>query len=237
MLPGLQDLLEGINEVDRCGWIVNPLPIDYQIRSKAEWFKPTPRDLKRLANQYNNSAIGRACGVSETTVRKWLTKEGIERPQECGRYFGDIDPKAVITLRERSVRSMSHAAQRSKRRLTKERVGRIISSIGEAAAIIVREADPEAGRRQKFASAHDIRRGCAQRLINAGISAETLKLVLRHKDFKTTEQFYGATRAAQSAAGEIHQRLSSAVTSDSILAREQLSVDEVAKLRSLLDLL
>ena len=79
---------------------------------------------------------------------------------------------------------------------------------GEAAGIIVEQPDEEAGRRLKFASAHYIRCGCAQRLINASVSAETLKVVLRHKDFPTTERFYGATRAAQSAAAEIHGKLS-----------------------------
>jgi hypothetical protein len=47
-------------------------------------------------------------------------------------------------------------------------------------------------------------------LINADVSAETLKAVLRHEDFKTTERFYGAVRVAQSAAAEVHQKLANA---------------------------
>ncbi len=89
--------------------------------------------------------------------------------------------------------------------MPKEHLGSVISMIGEAAEIVVQ--DDERGRRIKYASANDIRRGCAQRLINAGVSAETLKLVLRHKDFKTTGAFYGAVRAAQSAATELHGKL------------------------------
>ena len=54
---------------------------------------------------------------------------------------------------------------------------------------------------------HDLRRGCAQRLINAGISAEMLKVIMRHREFSTTEKFYGATRRAQAAAGEIAAKL------------------------------
>jgi integrase len=72
---------------------------------------------------------------------------------------------------------------------------------------VVQQDDPAQGKRLKYASAHDIRRGCAQRLINAGISAETLKLVMRHKDFSTTERYYGATRQAQSAASELFSKL------------------------------
>ncbi|MCA9147490.1 MAG: site-specific integrase, partial [Planctomycetales bacterium] len=59
---------------------------------------------------------------------------------------------------------------------------------------------------KKFASAHDIRRGFAERLINQGVSAETLKVVMRHSDFATTEKHYGALRSAQSAAAEISKK-------------------------------
>jgi hypothetical protein len=42
-------------------------------------------------------------------------------------------------------------------------------------------------------------------LINAGVSAETLMVVMRHADFATTQKFYGAMRSAQSAAAEVGQ--------------------------------
>ncbi len=58
--------------------------------------------------------------------------------------------------------------------------------IGKQAKIIVQQPDKETGRRLKYSTAHDLRRGCAHRLINAGVSAETLKVILRHKDFATT---------------------------------------------------
>lgn len=130
----------------------------------------------------------------------------------------------------------------SERRLTKERVGRVISLIGEEAGIIVQQEDPENGKRRKYASAHDLRRGCAQRLINAGVSAETLKVVLRHKDFATTEKFYGATRAAQSAAAEIYDKLGPECSKTELVGglvggnkeAPQLSAEELQKLKSLL---
>ncbi|MCA9112845.1 MAG: hypothetical protein KDA52_23025, partial [Planctomycetaceae bacterium] len=46
-------------------------------------------------------------------------------------------------------------------------------------------------------------RGCAQRLINVGVSAETLDVIMRHRYFATTERYYGAMRSAQSAAPEV----------------------------------
>ena len=53
------------------------------------------------------------------------------------------------------------------------------------------------------------RTSTAQRLINLGVSAETLKVVLRHRDFATTEKFYGAIRSAQSAVREVREKLPS----------------------------
>ena len=91
--------------------------------------------------------------------------------------------------------------------MTRERVSRVIAQIGEEAKVIVRQPSKESGRRIKYASAHDLRRSFAERLINAGVSAETLMVIMRHKDFATTRKFYGAKRAAQSAAIEIHQKL------------------------------
>ena len=72
---------------------------------------------------------------------------------------------------------------------------------------VVRQADEATGWWIKYASAHDLRRSCAERLINAGISAETLMVIMRHKDFTTTTKFYGAKRAAQAAAAEVDQKL------------------------------
>jgi len=208
MLPGLRDLLESVPKENRTGWVVNPAPMEFEIRAKGEWFRPTSDDLVALAGQYNNSAIARACGITETTVRKWLQEMDFQRAEEFDRHHGEVSPGTVAQVRKRAERLATHSARRSTKRLSKERVGRIIGMIGEQAQIVVQQPNEESGRRIKYASAHDLRRGCAQRLINAGISAETLKTVLRHKNFKTTEQFYGATRAAQSAAAEIDEKLS-----------------------------
>ncbi len=64
------------------------------------------------------------------------------------------------------------------------------------AGVVVRTQDERTGTRVKYASAHDIRRGCAQRLINAGVSAETLKVVMRHADFATTDALVGRKEKA-----------------------------------------
>ena len=130
---------------------------------------------------------------------------------------------------------------RSIERLTKERVSRVIAKIGKEAGVVVRPVDERKKNRVKYASAHDLRRGCALRLINAGVSAETLMVVMRHADFATTQKFYGAMRSAQSAAAEVLEKCSAGRSPElvggfvgGLEPATRLSATEVAKLRSLL---
>ncbi len=201
MLPGLQELLVKTPEKDRHGWVVSPQPIEYQIATQQEWNRPSDKELSQLVRRYSNCAIAKASGVSECTVRNWLAAAGISR--DAGQRLQSEIPQSEIDSWTTVV-----AHQRPVERLTKERVGRIISRIGEKAGITVRQADERNGSREKFASSHDLRRGCALRLIDVGVSAETLMVVMRHADFATTQKFYGAMRSAQSAAAEVRQKLS-----------------------------
>jgi integrase len=243
MLPGLQALLDAVPKRDRTGWVVNPPPIEYQLPAQGEWFQPTKADLQRLAERFSNESIASACGISEMTVRNWLADCGIRRRSEFHRDTGEIGRKEVASIRARAVRRDSYSAVRRVDRLTKERVGRVITLIGTEAGIVVRQANDETGRRVKYASAHDLRRGCAKRLIDAGISAETLMVVMRHKNFATTQRFYGASRAAQAAASEVHQRLSADAQKPALVgglvggldSSPHLSADEVQKLKRILN--
>ena len=98
-------------------------------------------------------------------------------------------------MQQRAMRKL-HRPGRAKSRLGLDTVSRVIAQIGEEAKVVVRQPDKATGRRIKYASAHDLRRSCAERLINAGVSAETLMVIMRHRDFATTRKFYGAKRAA-----------------------------------------
>jgi integrase len=234
MLPGLNELLFGIPEPQRQGWVVNPQSIEFQLPTQGDWCRPTAEELQQLANQYSNCAIAKACGVSECTVRNWLSAASISRT--AGIRVLSLIPKAEV---ERLPPRTAH--HQTVTRLTKERVGRVISLIGEKAGVIVRRADERNGSRVKYASSHDLRRGCALRLIDAGVSAETLMVVMRHADFATTQKFYGAMRSAQSAAAEVQQKMS-AVQKHELVGglmggtepTTQLSQAEVQKLKSLL---
>jgi hypothetical protein len=71
------------------------------------------------------------------------------------------------------------------------------------------------------------------------VSAETLMLVMRHKDFATTRRFYGARKAAQSAAAEIVQKLAAHDENPELVGGKeklpQLTAEEVQMLKSLLN--
>jgi hypothetical protein len=58
-------------------------------------------------------------------------------------------------------------------RPTADHVSKVIAEIGRQAGIVVKS--PRAGEKTatKYASAHDLRRGVAFQMVNAGVSAET----------------------------------------------------------------
>lgn len=86
--------------------------------------------------------------------------------------------------------------------MTKGRVSVVIAQCGRDAGILVRQGEVDSGTRPKFASAHDLRRSFAERLIDVGVSAETLTVVMRNENFETTRRYYGARREAQAAGTE-----------------------------------
>ena len=241
MLPGLEALLCNVPEDQRTGWVVNPKAIEFDFHGGDESFRPSTSDLRRLSSRCSNSMIARICGVTEAAVRKWfgqLKISGDRLIQDCRpiseseieRFRANADRKPTDKLRHVTVR------------MTKERVSRIISLIGKKADVVVQVEDSRTHHRVKYASAHDIRRGLAQRLINIGVSSETLKVVMRHKDFATTEKHYGAVRSAQNAGAEIVARLRPAVDNSAFVGGlmggqckvPQLSAEEKLILKSLL---
>jgi integrase len=114
-------------------------------------------------------------------------------PQRFGWVF---NPMSLHTKLKRPVRGSE--------RPTAEWVGEVISRIGETAGIIVR---PTVGDGQpKYASAHDLRRSCAERLIAAGVPEREVSRVLRHASVETTRRHY-APGTVQESAGVIRKLL------------------------------
>lgn len=204
LLPSLGKLLQTVPKEDRTGWIVDPKPIQRGLQPGP--FRPSRPELERLIEDYSDLAIADACKVTSTTVKNWLVEDAIDVSKRSRQVGARLSLREIAELRVKGSHAGDHPSLRTPLpRLTTERVSVVISQIGEAAGVVVKEAASNARESVKFASAHDLRRSCAVRLVNAGASAETLKVVLRHASFSTTEQYYGASRSAQSAAAELQQ--------------------------------
>jgi integrase len=65
-------------------------------------------------------------------------------------------------------------------------VSRVIGEIAKAAGV----ATYQAGDVAHFATVHDLRRSCAQRLLLADVDKSIIKAVLRHRSWETTERHY-----------------------------------------------
>ena len=93
-------------------------------------------------------------------------------------------------------------------RLQVEWIGKTISRIGKRANVVVQPA--KKGGPAKYASAHDLRRSCADRLIEAGVPERDVQRVLRHASAETTRRHY-SPGTVQRSASVIRQRLESKV--------------------------
>ena len=208
MLPQLEELLLSVAKTQRHGWVVDPQPMECLFNGDWDSFRPDDKDLAKLLKKYSFSEVARMCSVTETSVRKWASQLKLGE-ESLSKYSQSRIPDGLrIQLLNRAQRKPSPQIKRISGRLTSERVGRVIAKIGQVANVVVQHEDRRLGQRVKYASAHDLRRGFAMRLINTGVSAETLKIVMRHDDFATTERHYGAIRSAQQAGLELRRCLS-----------------------------
>lgn len=71
-----------------------------------------------------------------------------------------------------------------------EWVGKVIGRIGKEAGIEVEPADERTGRPTKYATAHDLRRSCGDRLREAGVPPLVICRVMRHASWETTRKHY-----------------------------------------------
>lgn len=87
----------------------------------------------------------------------------------------------------------------SQDRLSVTWVGKIIGRIGKAAGVVVLPAKPKEKIKAKFASAHDLRRTCEDRMEAAGVDPLTIARIMRHKSFETTMKHYRKANAQREA--------------------------------------
>jgi integrase len=71
-----------------------------------------------------------------------------------------------------------------------EWVGKVIARIGKEAGVEVEPADARTGRPAKYATAHDLRRSCGERLRDAGVPPLVICRVMRHSSWETTRKHY-----------------------------------------------
>jgi hypothetical protein len=64
-------MLEAVPKAQRQGFVVNPLPVEFETKSQRTWFMLCRMDLERLIGEYRNCSAAKACGGSEQTVRDW----------------------------------------------------------------------------------------------------------------------------------------------------------------------
>lgn len=76
--------------------------------------------------------------------------------------------------------------------------GKVLAKVGKLAGI---QTD-----KKKFASAHDLRRTCAQDMMDAGCDEADIMRVMRHADWETTRSWYASKRVEKSAE-DIHKKM------------------------------
>ncbi|HEY2411071.1 MAG TPA: site-specific integrase [Pirellulaceae bacterium] len=126
----------------------------------------------------------------EIPLLSWFEKVLLETPaeQRTGWVF---NPDSLLLKLGRNVQP---------RRPKSDWVGKIIGKIGEKAGIIVEHADERTGRPIKYATAHDLRRSCGERMRNAGVPPLLICRILRHASWETTRKHYAPGDVQQDAA-------------------------------------
>ena len=84
-------------------------------------------------------------------------------------------------------------------RLSPGWVSRVVCHIGKKAGVVVTPADPVRKTKAKFASSHDLRRSCAQRLDDAGVPEIDIMRVMRHRKRETLRRHYAPGTVQKSA--------------------------------------
>jgi integrase len=84
-------------------------------------------------------------------------------------------------------------------RPTAEWARKVISRIGKAACVVVDPGNSRTGKPVKFATAHDLRRSCAQRLRDANVPPLVIQAIMRHASWETTVRHYAPGDVQESA--------------------------------------
>jgi integrase len=111
------------------------------------------------------------------------------------------------------------------KRLVTERVGKIISNIGEAANVKV-HTDPKTGK-VKFASAHDLRRSFGERWAPR-VMPQVLMELMRHETIETTLKYY-VGRNAQNTAEVLYAAIGNTTPTADIEESQEKTASPIVK--------
>ena len=116
----------------------------------------------------------------EIPLLPWFEELLLQLPQEARSGFV-FDPVSLHT---------KYGKRQGHQRSSNEWVGKVIAEIGRKSGIIVQSANEETGAPIKYVSAHDLRRSCGQRLLEAGVPPLVISKILRHSSWQTTQEHY-----------------------------------------------
>ncbi|QDT70346.1 Phage integrase family protein [Planctomycetes bacterium MalM25] len=136
-----------------------------------------------------------ATGEPELVIPGALQKNGRNESIPLLPWFETLLLKTPVADRHGWIFNPASLQNRMGRRSARDRpstawVGKVISRIGKQAGVVVEEADSTTGRPTKYASAHDLRRSCGERLREAGVPPLIICRVMRHSSWETTQRHY-----------------------------------------------
>jgi integrase len=164
VLRGLWSSALRIGELMMVGW-------DRPDAIQPVWRKRSEPILRIPANLQKNNT------EEEIPLLPWFESLLLETPERLrtGWVFNPVSMNGRLNRRPRVDRPSA------------EWVAKVVSRIGQKAKVVVTP-----GAEPKYASAHDLRRSCGQRLSDAGVPERVIQSVLRHESWTTTQRFYVA---------------------------------------------
>jgi len=138
------------------------------------------------------------------SMQKNATEESIPLLPGFESLLLETDPTHGWAFNPGSLQGKKNRKPRTDR-INPEWVGKVITKIGKKAGVVVVPATTT--QKAKFASAHDLRRSCADRLVAAGVPEREVAAILRHASVETTRRHY-APGSVQRSAGIIREKLS-----------------------------
>lgn len=127
-------------------------------------------------------------------IRSSLEKGNKDRLYPISPEFAELLREVPLEQRHGDVFSLP--GMKGEEVASEKRISKILSSIGEAAGVVVAQSEENQGAKKKHASAHDLRRSFGTRWA-ARVMPAQLKELMRHTSIDTTMRYYVQTEATE----------------------------------------